>query len=268
MEAASRGTRQRAQEGRHHWLHRGGLEQHGRHNRSRGSLRALETQEEGSPRRLDLPEPSYSTRGTYGVSRYSIHRARLHRILVSPTRIPLLLDPSQQHEINETIVLRNEKFPTVPAFIYSGFWSEHCVKQVSITHCSITSIPDGFSRLSSLRALILHSNQLASLPAAISKIFSLRILDVHNNKIKSLPSELSRMKNLREFNISDNLFDDSTAVPECIMVLDKTCTIVGKPEAWNDYIRDNPLVDELATDEPSEAEIQLAMEKMKTLGLA
>jgi hypothetical protein len=172
-----------------------------------------------------------------------------------------------QIEISETIVLRNEKFPTVPAFIYSGFWSEHCVKQVSITHSTITSIPEGFAKLSSLRALILHSNQLTSLPAVLSKIFSLRILDVHNNKIKSLPAELSRMKNLREFNISDNLFNESTPVPECIAVLNRTCTIIGKPSTWDEYMANNPVIDDLVSEEPSEAEIEKAMAKMRSLGL-
>eukprot|EP01094_Clydonella_sp_ATCC50884_P000530 TRINITY_DN10408_c0_g1_i1.p1 TRINITY_DN10408_c0_g1~~TRINITY_DN10408_c0_g1_i1.p1 ORF type:complete len:410 (+),score=137.89 TRINITY_DN10408_c0_g1_i1:89-1318(+) len=172
-----------------------------------------------------------------------------------------------EKRVEPTIVLRAEKFPTVPSFIYSGYWSEHCVKHVSITDCAITSLPEGFAKLSGLQSLILHSNQLMKLPGTIAKIFSLRILDIHNNKLKKLPTEMGRMKNLRELNIADNLFDRDTGVPDCIPVLQKTCNIVGKLDWWDEWLEEHVQEVEGGEGEPDEAEIAAAMERMKSLGM-
>lgn len=82
-------------------------------------------------------------------------------------------------------------------------------------------------RLTSLKSLVLQSNQLASLPKSIGKLANLETLDVssnqltelpegifnslnikriqlNNNQLTSLPSSITKLKNLSELNISSN----------------------------------------------------------------
>jgi len=164
--------------------------------------------------------------------------------------------------------LRRERFPAIPSFVYNAFWSEHCLQQVSITHCTITSIPDGFQKLRSLKALVLHSNQIASVPASLATIFSLKLLDLHNNKLKTLPSELSRLKNLRELNIAENPFEPEP-LPDCLGRLSKRgdINIIGILECWEDPIREFDAGAAEGGNEPTEEDIEKAMQKMKSMGL-
>ena len=142
-----------------------------------------------------------------------------------------------QRKVEETIIIRNENFPTIPSFIYSSFWNAHCVKHVSFTYCNISSVPDGFYSLSSLTVLILHHNNLSSLPATLSRIYSLKVLDVSYNKLSTLPPELAHLKNLQKLNIEENKFSDSE-VPFCIHTLDEICEIQGLLPSWEHIIEE------------------------------
>lgn len=135
------------------------------------------------------------------------------------------------------IVIRNESFPTIPSFVYNSFWNQHCVRQVSITYCQITSIPDTFYMLASLELLHLHHNSITTIPKTLGRIFTLKDLDLSHNKISTLPSELSNLKNLQVFNIEENKWSD-TELPPPIVDLDLICDIKGKPPMWDQLIEE------------------------------
>merc|ERR1712100_385169 len=111
-----------------------------------------------------------------------------------------------ERTVEKAVAIRGENFPTIPSFIYNSFWNQHCVRQLSITNCGITSIPEGISALGSLDMLQLSDNCIVTIPKTLGRIFTLKCLDLSGNRISKLPNELSNLKNLQTFNISNNKF--------------------------------------------------------------
>eukprot|EP01095_Lingulamoeba_sp_RSL-Kostka_P010709 TRINITY_DN390_c0_g1_i2.p1 TRINITY_DN390_c0_g1~~TRINITY_DN390_c0_g1_i2.p1 ORF type:complete len:592 (-),score=264.11 TRINITY_DN390_c0_g1_i2:85-1839(-) len=145
-----------------------------------------------------------------------------------------------EKKIEEAIVIKNENFPTIPSFIYNSFWNRHCVKQLSITYCNITTVPEKLYVLSSLEVCCLNNNKLTTLPKSMGKIYSLKCLDVSNNKIKSLPDELANLRQLQLLNIGNNSFPDEP-VPNCLVEIDMFSFIEGKLENWDELIQQEQL---------------------------
>ena len=133
--------------------------------------------------------------------------------------------------------MRGESFPTIPSFIYNSFWNQHCVRQLSVTHCDIGSIPEGISALSSLEMLQVSNNNISVVPKTLGRIFTLKMLDISHNRITKLPQEIANLKNLQFFHITDNKWSDDT-VPPPVVDLDLWCDIIGKPDTWNSLIEE------------------------------
>jgi hypothetical protein len=170
-----------------------------------------------------------------------------------------------QRKVEEAIIIKNEDFPTIPSFIYSSFWNAHCVKQLSISHCNITSIPEGICALISLELMILDNNRLTSLPKSLGRIYALKCLDVSNNRLANLPEELSNLKNLQLLNISNNLFE-ANKVPNCIHELEIWSEIEGKLEGWDDIIMNERLRRAtLMDDEEKKCDADVLAEKEKEI---
>merc|ERR1712100_31410 len=142
-----------------------------------------------------------------------------------------------ERTVEKAVAIRGENFPTIPSFIYNSFWNQHCVRQLSITNCGITSIPEGISALGSLDMLQLSDNCIVTIPKTLGRIFTLKCLDLSGNRISKLPNELSNLKNLQTFNISNNKFADDY-VPPCAVDLDLWCDIIGKPVTWDQLIEE------------------------------
>merc|ERR1712137_516363 len=137
-----------------------------------------------------------------------------------------------ERKVEETIVMRGESFPTIPSFIYNSFWNQHCVRQLSVTHCDIGSIPEGISALSSLETLQVCNNKITTIPKNLARIFTLTFLNISHNRVTTLPHELSHMKNLQVLHLGDNKWSDDQ-VPSPIVDLDLWCDIHGKPPSWD-----------------------------------
>jgi Leucine-rich repeat (LRR) protein len=176
-----------------------------------------------------------------------------------------------ERKVEETIILRGESFPTIPSFIYNSFWNQHCVRQVSITQCGISSIPDGISALGSLEMLQVSGNSISSVPKTLGRIFTLKFLDISDNKISDLPQELANLKNLQFLHLNGNKWAEDV-VPVPIVDLDLWCDIVGKPITWDGLIEEQLRIRESQEESGSvmdqaalakEKEIQRLLENMK-----
>ena len=164
-----------------------------------------------------------------------------------PCDVDRLVLTLTQQRAEDTLVIKNENFPTIPSFIYSSYWNAHCTTKLSVTHCGISSVPEGIFNLSSLQVLILSNNNLSTLPKTLGRIYSLKLLDVSNNRITKLPGELSNLKNLQTLRLGNNQLDKDV-VPPCVFDLDVWCEIEGKPEEWLHMIEEELAKREQNTD--------------------
>jgi len=142
-----------------------------------------------------------------------------------------------ERDVKSVIAIKGENFPAIPSFIYNSYWNRHCVTTLAITHCMISSIPDGLSLLGSLEVLQLSDNNISTVSGGLGRIFTLKCLDLSNNRISSLPKELCNLKNLQMLDIQNNKFSEDV-LPECIVDLDLWSDIAGKPDKWDDLIEE------------------------------
>jgi hypothetical protein len=82
-------------------------------------------------------------------------------------------------------------------------------------YCSsnqLTSLPESFGSLSSLKSLSCYNNKLTSLPESFASLSSLEELWCSNNSLTSLPLSLVNCINLRNIEVENNLFDEHNPV--------------------------------------------------------
>ena len=84
---------------------------------------------------------------------------------------------------------------------------------LELTDSQITELPEDFSRLVSLRVIILHQNQLQKLPDSFGKMNRLEIAEIDINQLEKLPDDLSGLSNLRVLTLSKNQL---SALPKSI----------------------------------------------------
>mgnify|MGYP006136763601 CR=1 FL=1 len=58
--------------------------------------------------------------------------------------------------------------------------------------------------MTTLRRLLLFSNQLVELPSSLCLLMSLEVLDVHKNAITLLPAIIGKLTALQKLDISEN----------------------------------------------------------------
>lgn len=145
-----------------------------------------------------------------------------------------------EKKVEEAIILKNEKLPAIPSFIYNSYWNAHCVKQLSVSNCGITSIPEAIHLLNSLELIVLDHNQISTVPKSLGRIYTLKCIDLSHNRISELPDELANLKNLQLLSIVDNLFD-AKILPGCLPELDIWCEVEGKLEAWEPLMENERL---------------------------
>jgi internalin A len=75
---------------------------------------------------------------------------------------------------------------------------------LDLSDLELTAIPDGVSRLTSLRELYLSRNQITAIPDSLSRLNNLQRLSLSHNLIAVIPDSLSLLRNLQWLRLSHN----------------------------------------------------------------
>ncbi len=78
------------------------------------------------------------------------------------------------------------------------------LKELSLTYCSIDTLPNIISNLKDVTVLKLGGNYLSFLPSEIGKLTNLTTLNLYSNQIKKLPVEIGNLKNLTFLYLAKN----------------------------------------------------------------
>ncbi len=78
------------------------------------------------------------------------------------------------------------------------------LKDLSITDCSLTFLPDSIGNLVNLIKLSLTGNKLSSLPDSIGNLVNLKNLFISENNLSSLPNSIFQLSNLELLYIDSN----------------------------------------------------------------
>ncbi len=80
----------------------------------------------------------------------------------------------------------------------------HTLRQIDLSHQSLTSLPKEIGRCTGLKSLSLNDNQLRSLPTTLGFCTALEILDLSNNDLTELPVELDQCQSLKRVHLTGN----------------------------------------------------------------
>ncbi|CAF0762710.1 unnamed protein product [Didymodactylos carnosus] len=84
--------------------------------------------------------------------------------------------------------------------------------ETSLTYV-LKQVPVNILKFTSLRILILDTNNLTSVPSDIGQLLCLQVLILSNNLLETLPNEFNALNRLNSLHLSNNLFKQ---VPICI----------------------------------------------------
>lgn len=143
-------------------------------------------------------------------------------------------------ELHSTLKRANKKLKQSATFVDDLYienlqviprrtWTLDSLVKLTITHCSLVTIPKQLEKyshtlqyldlscndistvprtfcckMSQLRTLNLKQNQIQTLPIEIKFLKSLNNLDLSNNQLRMLPSTFSDLRNLRVLSVSNN----------------------------------------------------------------
>jgi len=91
------------------------------------------------------------------------------------------------------------------------------LKELDLSNCNLSNIPDEIGNLSNLELLNLTNNNLEELPYGIVNLESLESLYISVNKISYIDEQIGSMPRLRLIDITDNIIQ---SIPDSIQ--DKT----------------------------------------------
>lgn len=101
----------------------------------------------------------------------------------------------------DTLSLTGLKLTACPAEV---LWHSAVLKDLSLAHNSLTSLPPAISSCRHLQRLNLESNKLTIVPEAIFSMAALRVLQLSDNSIDMIPSRLSELYMLRMLLVGNN----------------------------------------------------------------
>jgi Leucine-rich repeat (LRR) protein len=99
------------------------------------------------------------------------------------------------------LILSNNNIKTLPSQIGELVNLEELYLDNNILE---GSLPGEIRKMTKLRILDAHSNNMSGVPAEVGQLQKLQILNLADNQLTGLPNEMSNLKNLKTFNISGN----------------------------------------------------------------
>lgn len=81
---------------------------------------------------------------------------------------------------------------------------EKNIKNLEITSCGLSALPESILELKSLLTLDLSSNEFQTLPNAVGNLKSLQHLSLRYNQVSILPESIGNLSSLQELNLESN----------------------------------------------------------------